>query len=136
MKKIILKKVESFHRILDPLSGEEMRVECLEASDGYHTFDELYDHRIELFIALCKQVRLWNESDPKEVWRSRSHHAGGEPMYDGWFVMGIEKKHGSQISYHLPLSRWDETDFAETLDNAPEWDGHTPQDVINRLKKL
>jgi hypothetical protein len=25
-------------------------------SDGYHTFGELYDHRIQLFIALCKMM--------------------------------------------------------------------------------
>ncbi len=24
--------------------------------DGYHTFDELYDHRITLYISLCKQI--------------------------------------------------------------------------------
>lgn len=26
-----------------------------EVSDGYHTFDELYEHRVALFIALCNQ---------------------------------------------------------------------------------
>jgi hypothetical protein len=50
--------------------------------------------------------------------------------------MGIGKEKGKQISYHLPLSRWDETYFAETLDKAPEWDGHTSADVLERLKTL
>lgn len=115
-------------------------------SDGYHTFDELYDHRITLFIALCRVgdgfrqslkehgelpehlARLW------KPWRSKTHHDGSS--WDGWFIMGIGKEKGEQISYHLPLSRWEETDFAETLDKAPEWDGHTSADVLERIKAL
>lgn len=108
--------------------------------DGYHTFDELYDHRITLFIALAKTIELigllskkiGQESIP--VWRSKKHHDG--TSYDGWFIMGIKKEAGKQISYHLPLSCWGETEFAETLDRAPEWDGHTSDDVLERLKKL
>ena len=108
--------------------------------DGYHTFDELYDHRYTLFITLCKAIQLvkyeqnrkWGEDDP--IWRSKLHADG--TMYDGWFVIGIGREKGEQISYHLPLARWDETDFAETLPNAPEYDGHTSDDVLERLRKL
>ena len=69
---------------------------------------------------------------PIRIIRSKVHYS----PTDGWFIMGIGKEKGNQISYHLPLSRWDETDFAETLDQAPEWDGHTSQDVLERLKTL
>lgn len=107
-------------------------------SDGYHTFDELYDHRITLFIALCKTLDNWDYDGTSmrlpKPWRSKTHHDGSS--WDGWFIMGIGKEKGEQISYHLPLSRWDETDFAETLDKAPEWDGHTPADVLERIKAL
>lgn len=99
-------------------------------SDGYHTFDELYDHRITLFIALCKQL----EMNCEYVWRSTLHSDGS--AFDGWFIMGIHTDPGKQITYHLPLSRWSETDFAVTQEKAPEWDGHTPADVIERLKTL
>jgi len=111
--------------------------------DGYHTFSELYDHRIMLFIALCKKIqkpeyygdaRNVVGNNGKMVWRSKLHHGG--TGYNGWFIMGINKKSGEQISYHLPLSCWEETTFAETLDRAPEWDGHTSDDVLERLKKL
>lgn len=27
-----------------------------QLSDGYHSFDELYEHRLVLFIALCNQL--------------------------------------------------------------------------------
>jgi hypothetical protein len=70
------------------------------------------------------------------IWRSKQNHPDGIKMYDGWFVMGIGVKPGKQITYHLPLSRWNETDFAQTLDHAPDWDGHTPDDVLTRLKIL
>lgn len=34
----------------------------MEVSDGYHTFDELYDHRITLYIALCRTFKFAAES--------------------------------------------------------------------------
>lgn len=115
------------------MDGEEVTGKI---SDGYHTFDELYDHRITLWIALCKiaQTRdtcVWQT----HTWRSQAHHPDDQEMYDGWFVLGMGSE-GFQMSYHLPLSRWEECDFAETLATAPKWDGHTPLDVINRLKAL
>lgn len=114
--------------------------------DGYHTFDELYDHRITLFIALCRILArdgeaAYDRGDERgiywrngNVWRSKQHYDGS--TFDGWFIMGLRSDAGYQITYHLPLSRWEETDFAFTLKNAPEWDGHTSDDVIKRLKNL
>lgn len=97
-------------------------------SDGYHSFGELYEHRVTLFIALCRHYKKFR------VWRSKLHHDGSS--FDGWFIMGIGMDKGYQISYHLPMSKWEETSFVETLEKAPEWDGHTSDDVIQRLKKL
>jgi len=102
-------------------------------SDGFHTFKELYDHRIALFVALCGYLAIMgNEARP--VWRSKLHADGSS--YDGWFIMGICKEAGNQISYHLPLSYWDECEFAEELERSPKWDGHTPADVVERLKHV
>lgn len=105
-------------------------------SDGYHTFGELYEHRITLFIALCRLLKFEYklQVDGKGVWKSKVHHDGS--TWDGWFIMGILTVPGQQISYHLPMKYWDDTDFATTLDKAPEWDGHTPADVIKRLNTL
>jgi hypothetical protein len=103
-----------------------------DISDGFHTFAELYEHRTELFLALCRfHASSWELRSP---WRSRQHADGA--MYEGWFIMGIGQAPGEQIPYHLPLDRWEETNVAETLDRAPEWDGHTPADVLQRLKRL
>lgn len=115
-------------------------------SDGYHTFDELYDHRITLYIALCKSKQEYkyygdarNHVNPKYagekiVWRSKLHSDG--TSYKGWFLLGIHTEKGKQITYHIPLKRWKETDFAQTLTKAPKFDGHTSQDVLERIKNL
>lgn len=114
--------------------------------DGYHTFTELYDHRITIYIALCKAA--WGMDLVSKnahnigmknpvffpVWRSQWHSDGSS--MDGWFVLGIGKEKGEQITYHLPNSRWDEVSFAETLEKAPEFDGHTSDDVLKRLANL
>jgi hypothetical protein len=101
-------------------------------SDGYHTFDELYDHRITLWIALCRKIREANKVS--DVWRSRVHSDGSS--FDGWFVLGTGYARGEQITYHLPLSRWNETDFAHELDHAPPFDGHTSADLLARIARL
>jgi hypothetical protein len=125
------------YHLVRAVGGEEM-----EVSDGYHTMDELYAHRGALFIALCKQIshQPYGDDQKFKIWRSLKHsapHDGKElPMFDGWFVMGIGTDKGSQISYHLPISEWEKTNFAETLDYAPNFDGHTAEDVLNRLCDL
>lgn len=103
-----------------------------QVSDGYHTFDELYEHRITLFIALCRCVDVY--VDDLIVWRSLQHSDGSS--FEGWFILGIGVAKGFQVTYHLPIAKWDETSFAEVYDKAPEWDGHTSADVLERLKRI
>lgn len=111
-------------------------------SDGYHTFDELYEHRMTLFVTLCREMQKCREFAMEQggmvryvkVWRSKFHN--DVTMFKGMFIMGIGKDPGDQITYHLDLKYWDETSFAETLPKAPEHDGHTSDDVLERLKKL
>lgn len=115
-----------------------------QVSDGYHTIAELYDHRITLFIALCRKMQGWKypagarnertDGYAKIVTRSKLNSDG--ESYPGWFLLMIETADGTQISYHIPLERWDETDFAGTLSIAYRWDGHTSADVLERLKTL
>lgn len=104
-----------------------------QVSDGYHTFDELYEHRFNLWIALCRSHAEFHHRSNNLVWRSKLNSNG--TSYPGWFLLGMGYKAGEQITYHLPLSRWDECDFAKELD-IPEFDGHTAADVFERLKRL
>lgn len=111
-------------------------IDTNKVSDGFHTFGELYDHRISLFIALCSVIPYGKYTDHVSVWKSKKHADG--TMYDGWFIMGLNYNKGEQISYHLPLSKWDECSDPCIIERefAPEWDGHTSNDVLERLKQL
>lgn len=97
-----------------------------DTSDGYHTFQELYDHRSVLFCALCNMVGF---TSPHDVFKSRLHRDGSS--YDGYFIAGILTELG-WVTYRLEDRWWDGLCAAE-LDRAPEWDGHTPGDVLDRL---
>lgn len=97
-------------------------------SDGYHTFDELYEHRYLLWIALCHQYRL-------NAWVSKFHSDG--TSYDGYFLLGLFKEKGKQITYHLPNKYYQEClEFFEELVKAPPFDGHSSKDVLRRLENL
>jgi len=98
-----------------------------EVSDGHHTFNELYEHRHALFLALMDVHAL-------TAWLSAKHEGG--TAFDGWFIAGIELPSG-MITYHLPdrlMGRAMRTG-AKVLDNGLPWDGHTSEDVIRRLHK-
>ena len=97
-----------------------------DISDGYHTFNELYDHRAALTAALFKSL----PSDT--VYKSKKHHDG--TMYDGMFIVGANLPGIGAISYHYDLDPWWGVFNIREVENAPEWDGHTPNDVIERLK--
>lgn len=96
-----------------------------ETSDGYHTFNELYEHRHALFGLV---VKLYGG------WKARRHFDNTE--YVGWFIAGLIQPHGKQITYHIPMKYWE--DFpGEAMEKAPTaWDGHGPSDVVERLKGL
>lgn len=106
-----------------------------DISDGYHTFGELYGHRVTLWIAFCRLLAItpaFQQNFP--VWRSKLHSDGSS--FEGWFILGLFAEAGKQITYHLPMSEWENTWFADTLEQAPEFDGHTAADVLQRLPNL
>lgn len=145
MKNVIVKKFnfaevdepkEQFGFLKIPNEHKVIRAEGedLEVSDGYHTFDELYDHRITLYICLCEALV---QAGHNGIWRSKRHSDGELCFGTGTqFVLGIGKNEGVQITYHIPIERWEEAGSAENLEIAPEWDGHTSEDVLKRLKSL
>ena len=88
-------------------------------SDGYHTFNELYDHRCLLYINLC--LMLTNHV----VWKP-------DPQTDGWFLLYLELSTG-QISYHIPTKFLSLVEGKIMLDPNHKWDGHKSKDVVDRL---
>ena len=92
-------------------------------SDKWHTFDELYYHRMILFLTIQK-------SHKDKAWRSRQHHDG--TMFEESFIVGIETPEG-QYSYHYNTKYWDLFADIKELEYAPEWDGHKPSDITRLL---
>ena len=95
-------------------------------SDGYHTFNELYDFRREYNAALVN-TGVW------KAHKSHRHHTGELCFGGGWFIVMIETPFG-QISNHYEDKYWDEF-HCEEKEIADEWDGHTEKDVLERLMK-
>ena len=96
-----------------------------DISDGYHTFNELYHHRIILFSIICAM-------HPEKAWKSLLHSDG--IMFENYFIVGITTPQGN-YSYHCHKDHWDR--FAgQVLEHAPEWDGHLPKDIDRLLSLL
>jgi len=91
-------------------------------SDGHHTFNELYYHRMVLFSVICNQNK-------EKAWKSWRHNDG--TMFDGYFIVGITTNQGN-YTYHYHKDYWDMFDVKE-LDLAFEWDGHKPEDITRLL---
>ena len=97
-----------------------------DLSDGYHTFNELYHHRAILFSVICNE-------HTDIAWKSKLHHDG--TMYDGMFIVGINAPDG-QATYHYDICPYWDMFQVKELDRAPEWDGHTPAQAIERIGNL
>ena len=97
-----------------------------ETSDGYHTFNELYHHRAVLFSVIVAAF-------PEKAWKAKKHR--DSTMYDGMFIVGIETPDG-QATYHYDISPYWDMFRCKEIKFAPEWDGHTPAQAIERIGKL
>lgn len=141
-------------RIIKILEEEEAEIGSF--SDGYHTFDELYEFRkmynAVLFNEWAKQVvnmeKEWVKDDngklktkvtkvevKYDVHKSKKHHDGELCFGGGWFIVVAVLPTG-QISNHYKMEDWDLFQVPETETAKYEFDGHTPTDVLNRLKAL
>lgn len=106
------------------IDGNKSKIKVGEINDGYHTFNELYDHRMILFSVICNTYK-------DKAWKSWLHEDG--TMFDNYFIVGITTPKGD-YSYHYHKDHWDKFNVKE-LKNAPKWDGHKPSD-IDRLYSL
>lgn len=100
-----------------------------DTSDGWHTFNELYEHRTILFASLCNYVQATNAEGEDLAFKSLLHSDG--TMYDGMFIAGLNTRCG-WVTYHCEAEFWNYFDVPE-LERAPEWDGATPDDGLRRL---
>ena len=110
---------------------EEILNNIGDFSDGYHTFNELYDYRKAYNAAFFNELAKQGLYD---VHKSRFHSDGNMPFdNDNWFIVMAELPTG-QISNHYEIKDWDLFNIPEK-EKANVYDGHSPQDVYERLVK-
>lgn len=95
-------------------------------SDGYHTFDELYAHRHHLFAVIL--------NDHANL-AFKTHKTQDGRSLDGWFIAGLYTPFG-QITYHMPDEWWDRLPTLRVVEQNADYDGHTSNDVLERLRQL
>jgi hypothetical protein len=109
-----------------------------ELSDGYHTFNELYDFRKQYNAALFNEWAKSGDGNGNakyQVHKSVKHYNGELCFGGGWFIVVAILPSG-QISNHYKMSDWDLFQVPITEKADFEFDGHTPQDVLVRLASL
>lgn len=110
---------------------EEILNNIGDFSDGYHTFNELYDYRKAYNAAFFNELAKRGLYD---VHKSKLHSDGEIPFDDAnWFIVMAELPTG-QISNHYEIKDWELFDIPEK-NRANVYDGHTPQDVYERIIK-
>lgn len=133
------------------LQGTQLAVSLLTpqekelTSDGYHSFKELYEFRklynAALFNEWGKHVVQDTETGeyiPKpqyDVHKSWRHNDGELCFGGGWFIVVAVLPTG-QISNHYEAQYWDLFKIPEAEKALYPFDGHTSQDVLQRLKDL
>ena len=91
-----------------------------EFSDGYHTFNSLYNQRLYLFAALVNTYK-------DLAWKSKRHDDDKECFDGKYFIVGIDTPKG-QYTYHYEMKYWNLFDCIELL-RARKFDYHTDKDV-------
>lgn len=109
-----------------------------DTSDGYHTFNELYEFRMlynaALFNEWAKQKDdIYPGSAKHRVHKSWKHADGEDCFGGGWFIVMAELPTG-QISNHYEAKDWDLFQIPE-YPKAATFDGHTSADVATRLRR-
>lgn len=103
-----------------------------DTSDGYHTFNELYEFRKVYNAALFNE---WAAAGKYNVHKSWRHHDGEDCFGGGWFIV-VAVLPAGQISNHYPAGDWELFAIpAYDKANVP-FDGHTGHEVLERLRML
>lgn len=119
--------LRDINEMIEQLPSEEKQ----RVTDGYHTFQELYEFRKVYNAAL---FNFWSAYNYFPVVKSYKHHDGELCFGGGWFIVTATLPTG-QISNHYKNEDWDLFRCKE-VEKAPEWDGHTSADVLKRLQDL
>lgn len=103
-----------------------------EISDGYHTFNELYEFRKTYNALLFNE---WSNANKFDVHKSWKHNDGELCFGGGWFIVSAMLPYG-QISNHYKAKDWDLFKIHITETAKYKYDGHGANDVLKRLHSL
>lgn len=113
-----------------------------QLNDGYHSFDELYEFRKVYNAALFNEWANDLTIDPKgnehyafNVHKSWRHHDGELCFGGGWFIVCAKLPTGL-ISNHYKAEDWDLFKVPAEDKALFKYDGHTAEDVLQRIKAL
>ena len=135
MKDKLNKIIAAINTLISYSRKTDPKFSAGEISDGYHSFNELYDYRKTYNALLFKE---WASYDiPKyDVHRSKKHH-DGEPCFGGEYFVVTAMLPTGQISNHYKLKYWDD------FDDIPEeptvkwpYDGHSSEEALERMEQL
>lgn len=121
---------EQFVSAITPIP--ELKFDVSKISDGYHSFEELYEFRKVYNAALFNQ---WAKSGLYQVHKSWKHNDGELAFGGGWFIVVAVLPSG-QISNHYEAKDWDLFKIPAEEKALFLFDGHTSADVLDRLKQL
>lgn len=131
---MVAKAVEDLEALTTTAINKELEAIKVngETSDGYHTFNELYDYRRVYNAALFNE---WYKQGGKHNVHKSWRHSDGELCFGGgWFIVMADLPTG-QISNHYEAKYWDDFQIPERP-TANTYDGHTPQEALDRLTKV
>ena len=95
-------------------------------TDGYHSFDDLYEHRNLLFLNLIVHMDYREEA---------TAYYTEDPNMPGWILVVLETEKLGQISYHMQ-DGYDQ--FLKHIPKIPwnelNWDSRSSLEVSLRLR--
>lgn len=107
------------------MSDKTFKIIDGDISDGYHTFDELYEHRILLFLG-CLRCGFFKAQTVCE------------DHYDGWdCITAYTSSHHQQISYHVPKRyriMYEHIERISKEDQEKRYDNHDSKLVAHRIE--
>lgn len=125
------KSSSSSDKLAEVSSPATPQLETGDTSDGYHTFNELYDYRKAYNALLFNEWASRGICDVHKSW----HHSDGEACFGGgWFIVSAQTPSG-QITNHYETADWELFRVPER-ELAAAWDGHTPAIALERLLTL
>lgn len=120
--------IKNLNGIINGLRDND-KFDVSKISDGYHTFEELYDYRV-IYNAMA--FNQFYDAGLYDVHKSTRHYDGELCFGGDWFVV-VAMLPSGQITNHYPLKYYNIFKIQDVPKAKYEYDGHTPQEAKERM---